>query len=52
MNNIFSTFHTMRISPRSFMAAKGNALHQDFCIVFHFIQLYKGTMKDDQRFSP
>lgn len=41
MNNLCSIFPIKSISPFSFMAAKGNDLHQEFCIIFHVIQLYE-----------
>lgn len=41
MNNIYSIFPIKSISPFSFMAAKRNYFHQEFCILFHFIQLYE-----------
>lgn len=34
-------FSIKSISPFSFMEAEENDLHQDFCIIFHLIQLYK-----------
>lgn len=34
-------FAIKNISLYSFMAAQGNDLHQDFSIIFHFVQVYK-----------
>lgn len=40
-NELYSIFPIKSISHFSFMAAKRNYFHQEFCIIFHFIQLYK-----------